>query len=156
MFVADLRPEDALELYSIRDSLEALAAEEAAKKATEQEKAELSNILKKMNAAAKARDRKRCLDLDLAFHKHIVAMSKHSRVQQMYSLLESQIRLFIALTEPMHKDLFADIVQIHEPIASAILVGNWKTAQALSAHHNRADGEALARSIELALFQEKA
>jgi len=147
MFVASLSSEDVLQLCSLRDALESLAAEEAAANATDEEKRQLQQILKEMKGAVKKRQRMACMELDLAFHKHIMVMSKHRRLEQMYGLLESQIRLFIALTEPTHSDLFSDMIPLHEPIADAILTGDRQRARQLSSQHNRADGEALAKDL---------
>lgn len=147
VFVSAMDPSDALELCTLRDALEALAASLAAQNATKSEKDALRKLMTEMQGAVKKRDRTACMMLDLSFHRLVVEMSKHKRLIQTYGLLEAQIRLFMALTESMHVDLFADMIPIHEPIAEAILVGDAETAGRLSARHNQVDGEALARSL---------
>jgi DNA-binding GntR family transcriptional regulator len=147
MFVSAMDPSDALELCTLRDALEALAARLAAKNAAMVERDALRKLMLQMQSAVKKRDATACMALDLSFHKLIVDMSKHKRLIQMYGLLEAQIRLFMALTESMHADLFADMIPIHQPIVDAILAGDAQTAWRLSGKHNLVDGEALARSL---------
>jgi DNA-binding GntR family transcriptional regulator len=147
MFVTGLNATDALELCSLRNTLEALAADLASRKALKEDAARLRAVMVGMRLAVEERDRLKCMESDIAFHRQIVAMSKHKRLIQMYGLLDAQIRLFMALTEPMHADIFADMIKIHEPIANAVLSGDAKTAASLSSTHNKADGEALARYV---------
>ncbi|ESZ07968.1 hypothetical protein X735_30370 [Mesorhizobium sp. L2C085B000] len=147
IFVSAMDPNDALELCTLRDALEALGASLAAHNATKAEKDALRKLMTEMQAAVKKRDRAACMTLDLSFHRLVVDMSKHKRLIQTYGLLEAQIRLFMALTESMHVDLFADMIPIHQPIVEAILSGDAETAGRLSGTHNQVDGEALARSL---------
>lgn len=147
IFVSGMDPNDALELCTLRDALEALGASQAALNATRTEKDALRKLMTEMQAAVKNRDRTACMMLDLSFHRLVVEMSKHKRLVQTYGLLEAQIRLFMALTESMHVDLFADMIPIHKPIVEAILVGDAEAAGRLSGKHNQVDGEALAQSL---------
>ncbi|WP_186399793.1 GntR family transcriptional regulator [Stappia sp. P2PMeth1] len=147
MFVAGLSAVDALELCSLRNSLEALAAELAARNLTDEDASRLKKTMEDMRRAVTRRDKRACMEADIAFHRQIVAMSRHKRLIQMYGLLESQIRLFMTLTEPMHSDLFADMIPLHEPIADAVLSGDAAAAAQLSSIHNNPDGKALARHM---------
>ncbi|HEY9213156.1 MAG TPA: GntR family transcriptional regulator [Ancylobacter sp.] len=147
MFVAGLSAVDALELCSLRNSLEALAAELASGNRTDEDVGRLNKIMDDMRRAVARCDKRASIEADIAFHRQIVTMSRHKRLIQMYGLLESQIRLFMTLTEPMHSDLFADMIPIHEPIAQAVVEGDAATAARLSSLHNNPDGEALARHI---------
>lgn len=147
MFVATLTSDDVRQLCSLRDSLEALAAKEAAGNGSAQEKLVLDDIMRSMTEAVKTHD-PRCSELDLAFHKQIVKMSGNRKLIKVYGLLESQIRLFMAMAEPTHADFFADIMPLHAPIAEAVLSGDASRAYELSAMHNQKDADALAARIE--------
>lgn len=146
MFAVSFTAADVLEICSLRDSLEALAASAAARVASGEEKATVSKIMSRMAAAAKHGDRRACMALDLEFHRRIVAISHHRRLDTLYRSIETQVRLFMALTGPLHEDL-SGLVAIHRPIADAILAGDGETAARLSASHNRRDGEALAARL---------
>lgn len=143
MFVAGLDAAEALELCSLRNALEGLAAELASRNKTDEDVRILQKIMDDMKLRTQRRDKRGCMASDIAFHKHVVAMSKNKRLIQIYGLLESQIRLFMTLTEPMHVDLFADMLPLHEPIVEAIVSGNAERAAHLSTMHNRPDGDAL-------------
>jgi DNA-binding GntR family transcriptional regulator len=146
MFVATLTGDDVRQLCSLRDSLEALAAKEAALKGSKQDKLALDDIMRSMAEAVKAHD-PRCSELDLAFHKQIVRMSGNRKLVKVYGLLESQIRLFMAMAEPTHSDLWADMIPLHAPIAEAILAEDASRAFELSSTHNQKDADALAARI---------
>lgn len=57
-----------LEISAIRMRLEALAAEMAAMQATKKDTANMEQLLKENEAALEARDRRRCAELNQAFH----------------------------------------------------------------------------------------
>jgi DNA-binding GntR family transcriptional regulator len=146
MFVVTLEPDDVLELCSLRDSLESLGARLAAQNATEADRTRLQKLLQDLRSAVRRKDRRACMELDMGFHRFVVDLSGHKRLQQMYSQLEFQVRLFMVLTESFHSNL-ADMVTIHEPLVNAIVSGDSEHAAMLSSNHNKADGEALADAL---------
>jgi DNA-binding GntR family transcriptional regulator len=146
VFVVEIHPNDALELSTLRDSLESLAAKRAASTASPQEMKKLKGILEKMQHEVMRDNRKECAALDLEFHRHIVACAHHSRLTAMYAQLASQTEMFINLTDPLHDDL-EHMVPLHEPIVRAIETQDAELAFRLSADHNRRDGELLAEQI---------
>lgn len=146
MFVVSLEPDDVLELCSLRDSLETLGAKLAAQNATDADRTKLKKLLDDLRKAVNRKDRRACMELDMAFHRFVVDLSGHKRLQQMYAQLEFQVRLFMVLTESFHSNL-ADIMTLHEPLVSAIVSGDAERAAMLSADHNKPDGEALAAAL---------
>ena len=146
MFVATTTPEDILELCSLRDALEALAAGLAATNATKSDQVALRNILRAMQGAASSSDPRLMIQLDLDFHVHVVDMSRHRRLAQIYSTLASQVKLFMTLTGPLHTDL-GEMVEAHQALAQPILAGDASTASRLASTHNQADGQALAAQL---------
>jgi DNA-binding GntR family transcriptional regulator len=146
MFVTTIEPDDVLELCSLRDSLEALGSGLAAKNGRKSDQVALRAIVNAMREAAENQDRRRMIELDLAFHVLIVEMSGHRRLQQVYSMLASQVRLFMALTDPLHADLHG-MVAIHEALAAPILEGDSDRASLIASTHNQPDGVALAAQL---------
>ena len=147
MFVVHLQPEDAIELYSFRSALESMASQLAAEKITPLQDIELSRIINEMSNPILRNNRRACVEIDFAFHRHIIEMSGHKLLKRSYMQIEPQIRLFMALTEPLHANLFSEMRRLHEPIFDAIVARNSNRAAKAAALHNRDDGEALASAL---------
>jgi DNA-binding GntR family transcriptional regulator len=139
MFVRAISHDDMRELLSLRDCLEGLAARYAARNGTDKEKQQLKNILNDLSKMAEMDERQKCLDLDLAFHCHFVAMSKHKKLQSHHAQLISPIKLMMVMTAYLYTDL-RDILPLHEPIAEAILEGKEKKAENYASNHSRSEG----------------
>lgn len=145
-FVTSITEEDVLEIYTLRDSLEALAARRAATSMTEAGRRSVERVLQLMRSAVASRNRKRMLDLDFEFHRTVVEMSNHKRLIDIYARLESQTRLFLTMTDRFHHDL-DELLAIHEPLANAIMKGDAERAFALASHHSERDGKELAAAM---------
>lgn len=145
-FVSSITESDVHEIYTLRDSLEALAARRAATRVTEAGRRALERVLEQMRAAVAAGNRKRMIDLDFEFHRTIVEMSGHKRLVDIYAKLESQTRLFLSMAHECHHDLDRQMA-LHEPLAKAVLDGDPERAFALASHHSEQDGVDLAGEI---------
>lgn len=146
VFVTELTARDVMEIYTLRDALEALAARDAAAKGSAGDKEELRHIYESIIEAVGAGDRMRCIELDLAFHEHIVKMSGHVRLERMYEQLRSQTMRFMKRTDPLHIEL-DHMIEIHRPIVEAICSGKADEAERLSGRHNANDGVELAKDF---------
>lgn len=145
-FVTSISEEDVVEIYTLRDTLEALASRRAAATVTEAGRRALERVLQHMRGAVSARNRKRMLELDFEFHRTVVEMSGHTRLIELYTALQSQTRLFLTMTDQFHHDL-DELLAIHEPLAKAIMDGDAERAFALASHHSEQDGKELAAAI---------
>jgi DNA-binding GntR family transcriptional regulator len=139
MFVLKVSNDDMRELFSLRDCLEGLAARYAARNGTDEQKQQLKNILNDLSKMAEMDERQKCLDLDLAFHCHFVAMSKHKKLQNHHAQLISPIKLMMVMTVHLYTDL-KEIIPLHESIAEAILAGKEETAEKYASNHSRPEG----------------
>lgn len=148
-FVRTLSEADVLEIYSLRDALEALAARHAAKRIDDRGRSSIVKILDGMRSAVESGNRKRMLDLDFEFHRQIVGLSGHSRLADIYAGLEMQTRLFLTLTDQFHHDL-EELVAIHEPLARAVMEGDEGQAFGLASSHSQGDGRKLTEAIACA------
>jgi DNA-binding GntR family transcriptional regulator len=143
-FVNETSADDAFEIYTLRDSLEALGARCAAERITDSGRAELNRALQALRVGVLSGNRRRVMDLDFKFHRTIVELSGHRRLIDLYNLIEAQVRLFMTLTmsDRFHHDL-TEVLSIHEPIAKAIARGDAGRAAELASRHNERDGRHL-------------
>lgn len=137
--VATLDARDAWEIYTLRNTLEAMGARLAAERMSAQATRALKGELDVMTRAAEDGDGKEALRSDRRFHRLIMAASQHRRLERMYDVVEVQTSLFMALTEQFHANA-SGVVELHRPLLEAIVAGDGATAETLAKEHNTADG----------------
>jgi DNA-binding GntR family transcriptional regulator len=93
--VVELGLRDIEEIYSMRRSLEQLAAQRAVRNITDGDLSGMRATLRDMAAAFDRRDLVELSLLDVAFHDHIYVASKHRRLQRAWADLRSQVVLFL-------------------------------------------------------------
>jgi DNA-binding GntR family transcriptional regulator len=142
---------DAWELYTLRGTLEGMAARLAAQHRTEESVQELEAAFDRLVSAVKSRRHARVAEADLALHKTIVEITGHQRLIDQYHLLEQQVRHYIVCSNALIMDL-NQIVSEHKPIVQAIIAGKAEAAEALAREHNAPEVERAAA----AMAQEKA
>ena len=95
-FVAELTVEDAEEIYSLRQSIEALAVRYIINGATEAELDELDGLVEAMAAKVEAGYTiSEATELDMAFHRGLCRISGHARALAAWEALSSQTRLLL-------------------------------------------------------------
>jgi DNA-binding GntR family transcriptional regulator len=144
--VMSLNSRDAWELYTLRSSLEGLAARLVAGEIAEQR--DTSPALKKiervftaLEAACVDEDRKRIAEADFALHRTIIDLAGHKRLAEQYAKVEQQIRIYIASSDALVEP--ASIVQQHRPILDAFRAGDVDRAVQAAADHNEQEGRKL-------------
>lgn len=142
VFVRQLTVDDVWEIATLRDSLETMAAMLAARRITDAGRGQLAQLIGEMRAAVEAGDRRRAIELDYGFHRLVMHLSGHERLQQAYSVLEAQTRLFMVLTDPTHPDL-SHMLPLHAPLAEAIAAGDAERAAEIAAGQNESDAQQL-------------
>lgn len=145
--VIQLSGHDVWELYTLRASLEVLAARLAAQKMTDERRAELRDAFDRLADACKTGSARRISDSDYAFHQLIVLSAEHQRVREQYRLIEQQIRLVIASSNALIGEP-AEILQQHRPLLRALLAGNAGLASSLVEEHALGEGEKLRSVLE--------
>lgn len=138
-FVASLTANDAYEVYTMRNTLEAMASRAVAGRVTDRVRKEISQAIADMRGAVKAKNRAGVVQADYQFHRCIVDLSGHSRLQAAYGLIEAQTRLFLRITATLDYDL-TDTLRIHQDLVDAILSGDAERAELLARDHNTQDG----------------
>ena len=122
--VVELGLRDIEEIYSMRGSLEALAAQRAVRNITDADLEGMRATLREMSVAFDRRDLVGMSRLDVAFHDHIYAASRHRRLQRAWADLRSQVVLFL-----VHRNTHAltsreVVVGEHEAIVAALVDRN--------------------------------
>jgi len=97
-YVADITLKDVADVFEIRAALEALAAELASQRATDEELDELERALIAIGEVIDGDDMDELVARDTHFHELIYRASRNSRLAQMTSLLSEQIQRFRART----------------------------------------------------------
>ncbi len=95
-FVAELRPEDVIEIYTLREALENLAIRFAIRRATDSQIDELEKVVREMEQLAQ-RDYTQldATDLDMEFHYTLCKISGHKRLLNSWMAISAQIRLVL-------------------------------------------------------------
>jgi DNA-binding GntR family transcriptional regulator len=149
--VVNLTSHDAWELFTLRASLESLAAKLAAV-STDDIKRDLVRVaMWNLLKACRSKNLSEAADADFALHEAIVELSGHRRLIEQYRLVGQQVRMYIVSSDALIPDLQRLVVQ-HQPIVDAVLNQKPDDAAHLAEAHNTSEGEILVehlKSLEL-------
>ena len=140
--VTSLSSADAWELYTLRGSLEALAARLLTESLDSHKQEQLQHALDALVLACEKGDEVAVVDRDLGLHKLVVSLSGHRRLTEQYRLIEQQIRLYIVWSDRLMPSR-EDIIETHRPIVDAIVAGNAQLAESILRDHNESAGRIL-------------
>jgi len=107
------------DLYDVRLHLEVMAAGLACRNASDSELAGLSDKVDDMVRQADRLAQADRVALDLAFHSTICELSGNAYLQRVFDNIQTEVRLFLALSENTYGDPQA-LAETHRPIAQAI------------------------------------
>lgn len=149
--VMTLSATDAWELYTLRASLEALAARLVAEKVQDKELANrihpvLSAAFERLTEACKRGGKELIALEDLNLHKAIVDLSEHVRLIDQYSRIQYQIQLYIQSSDALISDS-KKIISQHKPIIESLLRGDVEAAVTAAIAHNESEGALLVEHI---------
>src|SRR5215467_4553129 len=144
--VPELSAADAWELYSLRGSLEGLAARLATERRSAETVKALADAYERLETAVAAARRPAVAAADLALHKTIVAITGHRRLIGQYKLIEQQVRHYIATSNADVVDLH-ELLDQHQPIVRAIVAGDAARAERLAHDHNAPEVEKFAAEM---------
>jgi len=138
--VRTLSIEEADQIYDVRICLEQLIGRNVAMQLTKAGDKELSQIIGKMENAAKQEDVNPYTSLNFAFHDALARLSGNPKLHETYSRLVSQLSLFrrktyihnrnsmlASLAE--HKQIYAAIEQKNADLAADLLSGHAKKSK---------------------------
>ena len=142
-----LTAHDAWELYTLRASLEGLAASIASEKITPENGKQLVICLGLLADACAADDASAIAAADYELHVCIIELSEHKRLREQYMSLEQQVRRYIALSDELLINK-SDIYQQHRPLVDAILRGDSNVADEIAKNHNLSEGRVLVAHLQ--------
>lgn len=140
--VASMTARDARELVSLRASLECLAAELAAGSDDKAARARFGASFDDLVTVAGTHDSLAASAADAAFHRAMVELAGHDRLDKHYRLVEQQIRVLIASSNALLSDASALVGQ-HRPIHDAIMAGKADAAARAVRTHIDEEGRKL-------------
>jgi len=144
--VPELSAGDAWELYTLRGSLEGLAARLAAEQRTPESMRLLTGAYDRLAKAVASGQHAPVATADLALHKTIVAITGHRRLIAHYKLLEQQVRHYIVTSNAQIVDLHT-MLDEHEPMVKAIADGDAARAERLAREHNAPEVQRFAADL---------
>lgn len=153
--VPELSDADAWELYTLRSALEGLGARLVAERISPETSASIRQAFDAIRRAAASNDRAALTDSDAAFHKVIIRLSGNKRLERQYTVIEQQIRRYIASSNALTVDPKSIVAQ-HQPIFEATLGGHAAAAEREAKRHNLDEGALLVEHLRRNAAQKKA
>jgi DNA-binding GntR family transcriptional regulator len=129
-FVSQLRPQDFVEIYTLREALETLATQWAIQNATDSQLDDLASIVDSMKSMSEHdHSQVDATNLDIDFHHAMVRISGHKRVLGAWESMSAQIRLVVLKHRLLHPDdLRVRAVSWHTQIVAALRERNAEKA----------------------------
>lgn len=133
-YVADISLKDVADVFEIRGALEALAAELAAERASEEEIEQLERLLVEISQTIEKRDVEGLIELDTRFHDTLFKASRNERLGQILSQLREQIHRYRTqtLSNPARMRV---ALEEHRGIVEAVADRNGELARRLAFEH---------------------
>ena len=149
-YVADISLKDVADVFEIRGALEALAAELAAERASEDEIERMERLLVQIGQAVEAKDVAAVVELDTQFHDTLLKASRNERLYVIISQLREQIQRFRTrtLSNPARMKV---AVEEHRRLVEALAARDADLARRLAAEHI----ESAANSLMQLSFEER-
>jgi DNA-binding GntR family transcriptional regulator len=126
---------DLAEMYSLRSHLERLAVRLAHPRLTEEDFGQLEDLIRKMEETAQEGEAAAMVEVDVAFHRHIVASADHSLLLQTWERINPSqwtyltVRMLVAAKGPVY------IARRHWPLLAALRAKSVEAAEAAIADH---------------------
>ncbi|MFD1212750.1 GntR family transcriptional regulator [Arthrobacter sp. GCM10027362] len=122
--VAVLGLRDIEEIYSLRRSLETLAAQRATGNVTDADLGRMRKILREMDSALGRQDVVKVSHLDASFHDCIYEASRHDRLYRAWSDIRSQVTLFLVSRNTAAATSREIVIGEHEALLEALTARN--------------------------------
>ncbi|MCX7966073.1 MAG: GntR family transcriptional regulator [Syntrophorhabdaceae bacterium] len=116
VFMAVLTPKAAIEMYTVRQALEGLAAKLAAQNANEKAIKKMKACLDKQAKAVEKEDLIAYSKLDFEFHAIIYELSGNQTLQEMLEAIKNKMRPIAMMINPILPELYKHHLRILEAI----------------------------------------
>ncbi|CAN5478549.1 GntR family transcriptional regulator [soil metagenome] len=132
--VADLNFSDLQKIFEMRLELEALAAQQAAARATPEQLSEMGNLLDEAQTLFSGRDNQKLIELDHALHALIARCAHNEFLEQTLEWLYCHVlRLWYISLNQM--DVLSEAMDEHRQILAALKIGNGERAALIMRAH---------------------
>jgi len=145
--VVSLGADDVWELYTLRSSLERLAARLLVEAGEARKISAFEAAYRALAQRCAEGDDVGIVAADFALHKALITLSGHGRLNTQYEMIERQIRLCIAPSDAL-ADSPASILEQHRPLAEAVLDGDAAMAAWHAELHNLTEGAKLRAHLQ--------
>ncbi len=149
VFVRKLSLTQALELYDIRIALAALAGRKLAGRVTDGQIAVLTELVERMEVAARAGDLEAYYPLNLGFHSRLMEFAASPRLAAMYLGTDKELHLFRRQSLITGDGLRASNAE-HRRILETVKAGNAEAAARAMAEHAEHGRDRMLRAVEAA------
>jgi DNA-binding GntR family transcriptional regulator len=140
--VLEFTPDDIWELYTLRASLDALAARLLAERMDMVRQARLRRAFDALALHCRNAELHGMAESDFALHKLIVDLAGHGRLASQYRLVEQQIRFFVTSSDALVTDP-VEVLRQHEALVRALLAGEAGAAGLAAEQHCMVEGRKL-------------
>lgn len=138
--VVELTSTDVWELWTLRGSLESLAAKMVAERLDGSLERQIETAFANLQDACKRGEIGEVNEADFSLHRTIITLAGNKRLRDLYRHVEQQVRFFIATSNQMVSDDLNEITKQHEPLVDAILARNSRSAAEEAWNHNETEG----------------
>jgi DNA-binding GntR family transcriptional regulator len=149
VFVRKVSVQEMLEIYDLRALVFGFAAERACEHVTDEDRRRFEALLEGMERAVQSGDSGRYYDLNVQFHDHVLALSRHDRARRLYESYVKELHLYRRQNFNAPGNMRRSNLE-HRKIYDAIAKGNAARAKQYAEEHIQAG-----RSRLLALADEK-
>jgi DNA-binding GntR family transcriptional regulator len=134
VFVRQIGFEEAIEIYDVRAVVFGFACERLAKRISAEQRAELADLVTKMDEAIEHGDSTSYYSLNLRFHDTMMTFTAHGRAKQVYESLINETHLFRQRALGA-KESMRESNSEHRAILDAITAGDGERARKLGEEH---------------------
>ncbi len=145
--IAQLSAEAAWEIWTLRGSLESLAARILAQDMDEARAEALLSAHDHFRHACASGLTENISAADFAFHKLTIELTGHRRLKEQYHLVEGQVRLFISTSNTRSAVTGQDALSQHDRLVAALLAGDPEAAAREAWQHSDSAGHRLAERL---------
>ena len=147
--VTGLTAEAVWEIWTLRGSLESLAARITAGRMDDPEvRKDVEDAANALLEACSGNRMDEVSERDFALHRTLVDRSRHSRLIRQYGLVARQVRLYIVTSNSYVAEDGADVAAQHHELIKALLAGDVEGAAHESWLHNEKEGRRLATWLD--------
>ncbi len=146
--VVQLSAQDVWEIWTLRGSLESLAARLAAQNPSPKVRTAIDDACLALLDACTHTDMDRISACDFTLHRAVIDGAGHVRLERQYRLIEQQVRLFIRTSNTQVAEGPTDVANQHRGLIDALRAGDPERAGREAWLHNELEGERLMRWLQ--------